>query len=483
MDLRPYPAMKHSGVEWLGEVPAHWTVQKLRHTLRSVAIRNRPELSLLSVVRERGVVIRDVSDQDSNHNIIPDDLTNYKVVRENQFAMNKMKAWQGSYGVSEYLGIVSPAYFVFDIKNVGELYFHRSIRSMAYVPYFARASDGVRIGQWDLSTAQMREIPFAVPSPTEQTAIVRFLDYADRRIRRYVRAKEKLITLLEEQKQAIILQAVMGRIDVRTGQPYTAYKPSGVEWLGDVPAHWGLVRLKDVAQVQTGLTLGKNYGNRQTITRPYLRVANVQAGRLDLSQVKSIDVPSNEAAGSTLLDGDVLMTEGGDIDKLGRGCIWKNEVPGCLHQNHVFAVRCSRSALDSGFLVGLMASQHGRAYFQITAKQTTNLASTNSNTLRAFPVPLPLLEDQLSILRAISEKTSTLDSAAGRAEREIDLLREYRTRLIADVVTGKLDVREAAAELPEVDPLLATDAADDVIDAAPEPDIVQDATALEEARA
>ena len=192
-DLQPYRDYKDSGVEWLGEVPAHWQVRKLRHTIRSVAERNRPDLSLLSVVREKGVVVRDVSDKDENHNFIPDDLTNYKVVKKHQFAMNKMKAWQGSYGVSNFHGIVSPAYFVFDIEGVDSNYFHTAIRSKAYVPYFTRASDGVRIGQWDLSIARMREIPFLVPSVSEQIASVRFLDHADRRIRRYIRAKQKLI--------------------------------------------------------------------------------------------------------------------------------------------------------------------------------------------------------------------------------------------------------------------------------------------------
>ena len=155
--LKPYPTYRESGVPWLGEVPTHWQVQKLRHILRSTSKRYRPELPLLSVVREKGVIVRNISNKDENHNVIPDDLTNYKVVYKFQFAMNKMKAWQGSYGVSEHLGIVSPAYFVFDIRSVGPTYFHRAIRSRAYVPYFARASDGVRIGQWDLSINAMRE--------------------------------------------------------------------------------------------------------------------------------------------------------------------------------------------------------------------------------------------------------------------------------------------------------------------------------------
>ena len=183
---------------------------------------------------------------DENHNFIPDDLTNYKVVHKGQFAMNKMKAWQGSYGVSRHAGIVSPAYFIFDISEVTRDYFHVAVRSKSYVPFFTQASDGVRIGQWDLSQARMREIPLLVPSNAEQAAIVRYLDHAARRIRRYIHAKQKLVKLLEEQKQALIYQIVTGRIDVRTGQPYPAYKPSGVEWLGDVPEHWEVVALKRV---------------------------------------------------------------------------------------------------------------------------------------------------------------------------------------------------------------------------------------------
>ena len=200
--LNPYPSYRESGVLSFGKVPENWEVRKLRHILRRASNRYRPELSLLSVVREKGVVVRDVSNRDENHNVVPDDLTNYKVVEKFQFAMNKMKAWQGSYGVSNHLGIVSPAYFVFDIQGVDVSYFHRAIRSKVYVSYFTRASDGVRIGQWDLSTSAMREIPFLVPPPSVQASIVRFLDHADRRIQRYIRAKEKLIALLEDQKQS-----------------------------------------------------------------------------------------------------------------------------------------------------------------------------------------------------------------------------------------------------------------------------------------
>ena len=236
--LHPYPAYKPSGVEWLGDVPAHWDVRQLRNVLTGTNMRNQPDLPLLSVLRERGVILRDVSNSEENHNFIPDDLTNYKVVKNGQFAMNKMKAWQGSYGVSQSDGIVSPAYYVFDVQEVGQSYFHAATRSIAYVPFFAQASDGVRIGQWDLSQPRMREIPFLVPPAPEQRAIVRYLDHVDRRIRRYVGAKRKLIALLEEEKQAVVNRAVTRGLD-----PNVRLKPSGVEWLGDVPEHWETFRV------------------------------------------------------------------------------------------------------------------------------------------------------------------------------------------------------------------------------------------------
>ena len=457
-DHRPYPEMKDSGVGALGRVPAHWRVRKLGQIGRFSKGNGGSKIDELRT----GIPCIRYGDLYTNHTyfihqsrgcISPDRVKDYTPIGYGDVLFAASGETIEEIGKSAVNLIKDEAYCGGDI-----ILFRPSIEAhpkfMGYATDFRLATDQkARMGRGftvvHVYSDQLKRLAVPLPPLREQASIVRFLANADRRIRRYIRAKEKLIALLQEQKQVVIHQAVTGQIDVRTGQFYPAYKPSRVECLGDVPAHWELVRLKDVAQVQTGLTLGKDYGGARTISRPYLRVANVQTGHLNLGQVKSIDVPPSEAQRSALLDGDVLMTEGGDIDKLGRGCIWNNEIPGCLHQNHIFAVRCNRNSLVPEFLVGLMASQHGRAYFQLTAKQTTNLASTNSTTLRAFPIPLPPLDDQLSILRAISEKANALDSAVGRAATEIDLLLEYRTRLIADVVTGKLDVREAAVALRE----------------------------------
>lgn len=207
--------MKFSGIKWLGDIPAHWQIMKLRQILHPVSVKNSPKLPLLSVVRERGVILRDIEDTESNHNFIPDDLSGYKLVRKGQFAMNKMKAWQGSYGVSDYTGIVSPAYFIFDVTFVNLAYFHYAIRSKVYVNFFAQASDGIRVGQWDLQMDKMKEIPFIVPPTDEQHAIVEYLKQTSHK---YDAAIEKITAemgVLEEYKIKLIANTVTGKIDVR----------------------------------------------------------------------------------------------------------------------------------------------------------------------------------------------------------------------------------------------------------------------------
>ena len=213
--LNPETPMKFSGVKWLGDIPEHWETIKLRQLLHPVSIKNHPELPLLSVVREQGVIVRDVTDKEANHNYIPDDLSGYKMVKKGQFAMNKMKAWQGSYGISDYTGIVSPAYFIFDVSFDNLEYFHYAIRSKVYVNFFAQASDGIRVGQWDLQMDKMKEIPFIVPPADEQVAIV---EYIKKTLPRYDVAIEKLtaeVETLEEYKAKLIADVVTGKIDVR----------------------------------------------------------------------------------------------------------------------------------------------------------------------------------------------------------------------------------------------------------------------------
>ena len=213
--ISPDVPMKYSGVKWLGDIPAHWTMIKLRRILSPVSVKNHPELPLLSVTREQGVIVRNVESKEENHNYIPDDLSGYKVVRKGQFAMNKMKAWQGSYGISDYTGIVSPAYFIFDVNFDNLEYFHFAIRSKVYVNFFAQASDGIRVGQWDLQMDKMKEIPFITPPAEEQIAIVEHVRSAMPKYDALIEKLQEEIKTLEEYKAKLIADVVTGKIDVR----------------------------------------------------------------------------------------------------------------------------------------------------------------------------------------------------------------------------------------------------------------------------
>ncbi|MFN3890751.1 MAG: restriction endonuclease subunit S [Beijerinckiaceae bacterium] len=177
------------------------------------------------------------------------------------------------------------------------------------------------------------------------------------------------------------------------------------------PSGWKKTALDHVAEVQTGIAKGKAV-NGAAVTLPYLRVANVQDGRVDLSVIKEITLKPSEVDRYSLRKGDVLFTEGGDFDKLGRGTVWNGEIEPCLHQNHVFAVRPNPSRLLPEFLAFQAASQYGRRYFQLSSKQSTNLASINSTQLKQFPVLLPPLPEQ----RKIAEILRTWDEAIEKLE-------------------------------------------------------------------
>ena len=206
---------KYSGINWLGNIPAHWELRKLRAILSPKSEKNRPDLPLLSVVREKGVILRDVEDKEANHNFIPDDLSGYKVVHANQFVINKMKAWQGSYGISPCDGIVSPAYFVFDINFANLEYFHYAIRSKVYVNFFAQASDGIRVGQWDLSIDKMKNIPFIIPPMEEQKEIVLQIKAQTITAENVCQKILAQVTALEALRTRLISDVVTGQIDVR----------------------------------------------------------------------------------------------------------------------------------------------------------------------------------------------------------------------------------------------------------------------------
>ena len=237
-------------------------------------------------------------------------------------------------------------------------------------------------------------------------------------------------------KQAVITQAVTKGVRGKREM-----KDSGVEWIGEIPVEWRKTQLRHCATIKSGITLGKSYSKDTVlIERPYLRVANVQGGYVDLNDLATIEVTPDEDLKYRLHSGDVLMTEGGDRDKLGRGCVWHGEVEPCLHQNHVFAVQTNETILLPGFLEYLTASDVGRSYFDVTAIKTTNLACTSSSKVLAFTIPLPSIEEQIGIVDFIKKRSLELNKLMMKKELLVQELESYKKSLIYEVVTGKREV-------------------------------------------
>lgn len=211
--LNPNVKLKDSGIEWIGSIPEHWNIRKAKHFLRQKGIKNKPNEEVLSLYRDLGVVIK--SSREDNFNVTSENTENYKFVEENDVVINKMKTWQGSIAVSNYQGIVSPAYYVceFTIK-VFSRYIHYLLRNKAYIPEYRRLSEGIRIGQWDLGYDDFKNIPYTFPPLSEQKEIAEYLDKKCNQIDEAIKQKEETISKLEEYKKSLIFECVTGKKEV-----------------------------------------------------------------------------------------------------------------------------------------------------------------------------------------------------------------------------------------------------------------------------
>ena len=243
--LRPYAAYKPSGIEWLGDVPEHWEIRSIKTILREKDLQSHDGREpLLSLTREQGIVAHS---EFSKRPAGASDRTKYKLCNPGDLVMNRMQAWSGMFAISSLYGLISPDYSIFSPLRPQDVcigFFESLFKTPTFVQQFAKRSKGIGSGFNRLYTPDFGSLPCVVPTSNEQTAIVRFLDQATGRIKRCIRAKEKLIALLEEQKRINVHDAVFGRINVHTGKPYSAYEDSGIEWLGAVPAHWEIRRTK-----------------------------------------------------------------------------------------------------------------------------------------------------------------------------------------------------------------------------------------------
>jgi type I restriction enzyme S subunit len=393
-----------------------WETVPLRALIRPNSQRNRSDLPLLSVVRDKGVIIRKL-DKSDNHNVIPEDLSNYKVVSSGYFVMNKMKAWQGSCGVSLYDGIVSPAYFVFDLQGVQPRFFNYAIRSRHYVDEFNRISKGIRVDQWDLDLIHLKYIRFPIPPLPEQDQIVRYLDWKVSGINRLINAKKKQISLLQEQKRAVVNEAVMCGEEIRLGN------------LGSFRKGYGGSRADDDENGVACIRYGDIY----------------RCGRISLSEpITRINQQVTDSY-AIIHKGELLFALSGETkEEIGQALVndidddtWVSGDAGIFTANDRILPYFLTYALRCPYVVAQRAS---------VAKGDI-IVHISTGALRRIRIIVPTIPEQEAIVAHLDKQCSNIEKIIEKINTEITLLGEYRTRLISDVVTGKLGVQ--GVEVPQ----------------------------------
>jgi type I restriction enzyme S subunit len=452
--LKPYAEYKKSGHRWLGSVPNHWSVLPNRALFDEVKDRNHPKEEMLSVTITRGIVrqkaLLDGSSKKDSSNL---NKGAYKLVQPHDIAYNKMRAWQGALGASSLRGIISPAYVVMrPRKGANPWYYHNLYRTPSFAKEAERWSYGITSDMWSLRPEHFKVIGSVLPPPDEQAAIVRFLDHANRKIDGFIRAKRKLIGLLNEQKQAIIHRAV-----TRGLRPDVPLKPSGIPWLGDMPKHWEAKRIK--------------YLLREVDNRSKTGLEPLLSMRMHHGLVVFSEHFTRPPQAASLVGFKIVRPRQFVVNRMqaGNGVIF----PSCLTITGLvspdYAVFDPIADVNVDYLGELFRSRTLRVKFRSESKGlgtgTSGFMRLYNDRFGAIHIPLPPRQEQNSILKGIEEQSADLTTVIARTEREIALTQEYRTRLTSDLVTGKLDVREAAAKLPA---LPAAPAAEPAAEDAPE---------------
>lgn len=429
--------MRDSGIAWIGVIPQDWKTDRLQWHLKEINVSNNPiqTKNILSLTIEAGVI--PYAEKGNQGNKAKEDYGQYKIAFPDTLVINSMNVIIGAVGISQYFGCVSPVYYVFEpIEGTDLRYIYYLFTNTGFQKEMRKYAKGILEIRLRISSNDM--LKRIVPSPPfkEQQRIADYLDKMCAEIDAVLEKTRASIEEYKKLKQAVITQAVTKGI--RGDRPM---KDSGIEWIGDIPAEWRKTQLRHCAAIKSGITLGKKYKKTDILVeRPYLRVANVQDGYVDLSVLTTIEVTQDEDLKYRLRAGDVLMTEGGDRDKLGRGCVWHGEIEPCLHQNHIFAVQTSKDTLLPEFLEYLTVSDVGRSYFDVTAIKTTNLACTSSSKVLAFTIPLPSVEEQAEIVEALNTKCAGIDALVAKKQQYLTEIENYKKSLIYEYVTGKKEV-------------------------------------------
>jgi len=424
---------------WFGTLPKDWQVFPNRALFFEIIDKNHPEEEMLSVTIKKGVIkqqdlLSDTSKKDSSNL----DKTAYKLVQPRDIAYNKMRAWQGAIGVSNFRGIVSPAYIVVrPRRKINPRYFHYLMRTPLFTKEAERWSYGITSDQWSLRSEHFKMIYSPLPPLEEQNAIVCFLDYTDRRIKHYISAKQKLIKLLEEEKQAIIHQAV-----TRGCTHEVSLKSSRIEWLQEIPAHWEILSIKNLL---SSIDYGISDSLKIDAKIPVLTMGNIQNGAITKVYSGGVSMVNQNLL---LKKGDLLFNRTNSAELVAKVGLYYREDEEISFASYLVRLRTNQKAIPE-FLNYLLNSQKFLSFARRLAIPSLHQSNLNARRYTNITIAVPPITEQLEIVKYLDNQLIPINNLIINNTKAISYIKEYRNRLIADVVTGKLDVRAVAAQLPE----------------------------------
>ncbi|MFZ4537125.1 restriction endonuclease subunit S [Propionivibrio sp.] len=432
--LKPYAEYKESGLPWLGRCPSHWSVRRTKILFHERVQKGFPNEPLLAATQTKGVIKKD--DYGTRTVTAQKDLHLLKLVEVGDYVIS-LRSFQGGIEVAHCRGIISPAYTVLKpSQSATSGYYSHFFKAKPFIDSLSLFVTGIREGQ-NIDYERMSRAEMPLPCEDEQAAIVRFLDYANRKIDGFIRAKRKLIGLLNEQKQAIIQRAVTRGLD-----PDAPLKPSGISWLGDIPAHWEAKRVKQTTRILRGKFSHRprNDPSFYDGKYPFIQTGAVaRAGKFIASYKQTLN-EKGLSVSKLFPSGTLVMTIAANI-----GDVAILTFEACFPDSIVGFVPAGK--LDRDYLYFVFLCMKDELLREAPVNTQGNLSIERIGTMW---IPLPPLLEQEQITKYIETETIPLNTAITRTEREIALMQEYRTRLTADIVTGKLDVREAAARLPDL---------------------------------
>ena len=446
--IRPYPAYKDSEIEWLGKVPEHWLTCRAKWLFCKIERPVRKYEEVVTCFRDGTVTLR-------NNRWVrgyTESLSQfgYQGIRRGDLVIHSMDAFAGAVGVSDSNGKGTSVYSVCTPlrTDVNSFYYAYCIREMARNQWILALTKGIRERSTDFRFSTFADQLVPVVPIAEQTTAVRFLEHAQQRIKRYIQTKQKLLKHLEEQKQAFIHQAVTGQINVRTEKPYPAYKPSGVKWLGNVPEHWEVQRLRNLADMRVS-NVDKHVKDGENPVRLCNYVDVYNNDYIDRRMEFMPATATNEEIERFRLQrDDVLITKDSETwDDIGVPALVTEPAFDLISGYHLALLRPRPEKLAGAYLLRALQSK-GLAYqFHVEAKGVTRYGLSHTGITSVW-LPVPPLSEQNAIVHYLDKISANIETAITRIRSQIELFQEYRNCLIADVVTGKLDVSEAAANLP-----------------------------------